>query len=93
MAAPTETPGFLAERDRQRELCIRFASRASLLLGFARAQDERWIVDCRVDLPRRELWVRMAGGFHVQPALRGRGALRVLGGMEKRRRRVEPRAS
>jgi hypothetical protein len=79
MVAPVET-GLQRRRDRHREMCVRFSSRASLLSGFARAQSEPWIEDCRVDLPRRELWIRMAGGFHVQPALRGRGALRALGG-------------
>lgn len=50
-----------------REIRIRFQSRDSLLSGFALAQGEPWMEDCRVDLPRLELVVHMAGGFGCAP--------------------------
>ena len=50
-----------------REIRIRLESRAALLDAFALAQRESWIEDCQVDLPRRELIIRMAGGFSVDP--------------------------
>ena len=90
MAAPNEiTPGCLGLHT-TREMRIQFANRASLLSGFARAQGESWIEDCRVDLPRRELWIRMAGGFHMRPPLRGRGALHALGRLRPLRRSETP---
>lgn len=87
MAAPIETPGGPRGpglRPDPREIRIRFESRNSLLAGFALAQGEPWMEDCRVDLPRRELVVRMAGGFgHPPPGRRrlaGPGRLRLVAG-------------
>ena len=50
-----------------REIRIQFASRAALLEGFALALKESWVEDCHVHLSRRELVIRMAGGFSIQP--------------------------
>ncbi len=67
-----------------REIRIRFENRASLLDGFALAQRESWIEDCRVVLPHLELVIRMAGGFSIEPGQgtaprrAGRGALRIV---------------
>lgn len=81
----TPSPSPAGDAPGHREIRIRFESRASLLDGFALAQKESWIEDCHVDLPRRELVIRMAGGFSIHPgrsaALRRsrRGALRSAG--------------
>ena len=72
MANLLEPPSYLTNSPRHRELRVCFESRASLLAGFARAQRESWIEDCRVDLPRLELWIRMAGGRAARPRMRGR---------------------
>ena len=63
MSLPLESPpAYLTHRPSQRETRIRFASRASLLAGLARAQREPWVEECRADLTQQELWVRMTGG-------------------------------
>lgn len=85
MAAPIETPGGPRTPGRTgggpdpRELRIRFESRDSLLSGFALAQGEPWMEDCRVDFPRLELIVRMARGFGHGTPLRDAGRRRFPG--------------
>ena len=68
MIAPLETvqePAPAREPLDHRVLRIRFESRASLLDAFALAQNESWIEDCHVNLPRLELVIRMAGGLSI----------------------------
>jgi hypothetical protein len=62
-----------------REIRIRFESRAALLDGFAMAQKESWIEDCHVVLSRKELVIRMAGGFSIEPG-EGKARQRVKRG-------------
>ncbi len=45
--------------DQQPLVRIEFADRAALLDGFARAQDESWIVDCHADMASRTLELRL----------------------------------
>ncbi len=52
----------LAPRTETREIRVRFASRASLLAGLARARQEPWVRAARVDLPKSELVLATAGG-------------------------------
>ena len=63
MAAPTHDSTFLRHRPETSVMRIRFETGGALMGAFARAQRESWIEDCKVDLPSRELVVRMAGGF------------------------------
>ena len=70
MALPldsAQTPTQASGAPDHREIRIRFESRAALLDGFALAQKESWIEDCQVILPRRELVIRMARGFSIDP--------------------------
>lgn len=70
MALSPETArrlGQTSEAPDHRQIRIRFESRAALLDAFALAQRESWIEDCQVVLPRRELIIRMAGGFSIEP--------------------------
>jgi hypothetical protein len=80
MAAPLETPSYLTHQPGHRETRVHFASRASLLAGFARAQREPWVEDCKVNLTRRELWIRMAGGAPSAEPIPARAPLRVVTG-------------
>lgn len=69
MVAPLETARSLApasDAQDHRVVRIRFEGRASLLDAFALAQKESWIEDCHVNLPHRELVIRMAGGFSAE---------------------------
>ena len=50
-----------------REIRVRFESHTALLDGLALAEEESWVEDCRVDFPRLELVIRMAGGFRIDP--------------------------
>jgi hypothetical protein len=73
MTLPPETaerltqPSFALD---QRVIRIRFESQASLLDGFALAQEESWIEDCEVLPQSLELVIRMAGGFWIKPGQR-----------------------
>jgi hypothetical protein len=80
MIVPLETaqrPAPAREPLDHRVVRIRFESRASLLDAFALAQEESWIEDCHVILPRLELVIRMAGGFAIE---RGPHAIRHRAG-------------
>jgi hypothetical protein len=82
MALSPETARRLdraSEAPDRRQIRICFESRAALLDAFALAQKESWIEDCQVVLPRRELIIRMAGGFSVDP-VRNAAPRRVEGG-------------
>ena len=88
MVVPRETTQKLTQASDapdHREIRIRFESRAALLDGFALAQKESWIEDCRLVLPRLELVIRMAGGFSIEPGQGtaprqgSRDALRIAG--------------
>jgi hypothetical protein len=46
---------------------FRFASAGALTRALARARREPGVAACRADARRGELWVRLAGGFHVEP--------------------------
>lgn len=67
MNASPALPEFLIPKPVHREFTIRFSTRTSLTSAYARAQREAWIEDCRVDVPRLELWIRMSGGGPVAP--------------------------
>jgi hypothetical protein len=88
MALSPETARRLNQASKagdHREIRIRFETRAALLDAVALAQKETWIEDCQVVLPRRELIIRMAGGFSVRagedsaPRRVVRGPLSVAG--------------
>jgi hypothetical protein len=64
---PRVLPSRLASRPRLREVRFRFASTGALTRALARVRREPWVVACRADAGRGELWVRLAGGFHVEP--------------------------
>jgi hypothetical protein len=74
MAAPLEIdltpPPYLRSEPSRREMRIRFESRDALIEGLARARREAWIEEVRVDGERRELVLRLAGGFHHAPPRR-----------------------
>ena len=57
---PRRGPRRLECLDREPLVRIEFADRAALLDGFARAQDESWIVDCHADMESRTLELRLA---------------------------------
>jgi hypothetical protein len=62
-----QMPAQLSDAPDHREIRIRFESRTALIDGFALARKESWIEDCHMVLPRRELVIRMAGGFSIDP--------------------------
>ncbi|MCP5064993.1 MAG: hypothetical protein GY946_00380 [bacterium] len=71
----------LAPRPETHEIRVRFATRASLVAGLARAQREPWVERARIDLPSHELILAMAGGgghtrhhLHLVPEAAREGA-------------------
>lgn len=76
----------LAPRPETHEIRVRFATRASLLAGLARARQEPWVEQARIepsgiDLSEHELVLAMAGGrghgrqhLHLVPEIVQEGA-------------------